>query len=140
MVSVEIRFVVAGKEVSLGSFAEAIITEVRSSVREEIGRVLNHSANRSLVPEEPIRVQGQATTERTVSTQKSESATPPKAVSISEAARLLSISPRTLYNCIAMNAIRTIHVGRRVLIPMKSINEVASRGVPWRRSIGGASN
>jgi hypothetical protein len=31
MVSVEIKFVVAGKEMSLGSFVEAIITEVRSS-------------------------------------------------------------------------------------------------------------
>jgi len=40
MLSVEIRFVVQGKEVSLYSFVEAIVREVRASVREEIGRTL----------------------------------------------------------------------------------------------------
>src|SRR6267143_5142623 len=38
MLSVEIRFVVQGKEVSLYSFVEAIVREVRASVREEISR------------------------------------------------------------------------------------------------------
>jgi hypothetical protein len=46
MVNIEIRFVVAGQEVSLGSFAEAVVREVRQSVREEISRTLGqHTRN-----------------------------------------------------------------------------------------------
>jgi len=38
--------------------------------------------------------------------------------------------PRTVHNYIGLKAIRTVRVGRRVLVPMKSVNEVATRGIP----------
>jgi len=38
MLRVEIRFLVQGKEVSVDSFVETIVREVRASVREEISR------------------------------------------------------------------------------------------------------
>ncbi len=117
MLSVEIRFVIQGKEVSVDSFVESIVREVRASVREEIGRTF-------AMPEQhgpdPLRRAGPEL--------------PSQAVSVREAARLLSISPRTVHNYICLKAIRTVRVGRRVLVPMKSVNEVASRGIPWRRN------
>ena len=112
MLNVEIRFVVGGQEVSLGSFAEAIVGEVRSSVREEIDRTLSQVATN--VPKPP---------------QESDSKMPPKAVSVREAARLLSISPRTLDKYVALKVIPTVRVGRRVLVPMKSVNEVVSKAI-----------
>ncbi len=39
MLSVEVRFLMQGKEVSVDSFVEAIVREVRASVREKISRI-----------------------------------------------------------------------------------------------------
>jgi excisionase family DNA binding protein len=117
MLNVEIRFVVQGKEVSVDSFVEAIVREVRASIREEISRTL------------PMHEQQGFDSLRKVGSEM-----PRQAVSIREAARLLSISPRTIHNYIATNAIRTVRVGRRVLVPMKSVNEVVATGIPRRRN------
>jgi excisionase family DNA binding protein len=117
MLNVEIRFLMQGKEVSVDSFVEAIVREVRASVREEITRTFPKNEQR-----------------RSDSFPKVDSAMPRQAVSIREAARLLSISPRIVENYIGLKAIRTVRVGRLVLVPMKSVNEVASRGIPWRRN------
>jgi len=57
-----------------------------------------------------------------------------QAVSVREAARLLSISRRTIENYIALKAIRAVRVGRRVLVPIKSVNEVAAKGIPSSRT------
>jgi excisionase family DNA binding protein len=115
MLSVEIRFVMQGKEMSLDSIVEVIAREVRNSVREEIKQPLAQQEVRSPEPPKPVRPE-----------------TPVQAVSIREAARLLSISTRTVQNYIALKGIRTVRVGRRVLVPMNSVNEVASRGIPRR--------
>jgi excisionase family DNA binding protein len=91
--------------------------EVHASVREEIGRTFpKHEEQGS------------------VSFCRVDPAIPRQAVSIREAARLLSISPRTVNKYVALKVIRTVRVGRRVLVPMESVNEVASRGIRWRRS------
>jgi len=112
----EIRFAMQGKEVSVDSFIEAIVREIRASVREEINRTFpKHEQQDS---ESPRRV---------------DSEMPRRAVSIREAARLLSLSARTIQNYIALKAILTVRVGRRVLVPMKSVNEIAKRGIPIGR-------
>ena len=40
MLNVEIKFLMAGKEVSLDSFVGAMVQEIREAVREEISRAL----------------------------------------------------------------------------------------------------
>jgi excisionase family DNA binding protein len=117
MLSIEIRFAMQGKEVSVDSFIEDIVRKLRASVRDEISRVLagQETQSRATSPVamgEPSR----------------------QAVSVREAARLLSVSRRTIENYIASKSIRAVRVGRRVLVPMKSVNEVAMRGVPSKRS------
>jgi excisionase family DNA binding protein len=112
MLNDEIRFVMQGKEVSVDSFVEAIVPEVRASLREEIGRTF------------PKHEQQGSASPRRVDPEM-----PRQAVSIREAARLLSISPRTIHNYIASNAIRTVRVGRRVLVPLKSVNKIVSKGI-----------
>ena len=115
MVSFEVRFLMQGKEVSLDSVVEAIVRDVRTSVREELNRSLGRQDSQireapPAIANEPLRV----------------------AVSVREAARLLSLSRRTIENYIASKAIHAVHVGKRVLVPMKSVNAVAARGVPRR--------
>jgi excisionase family DNA binding protein len=116
MLNIEIRFVVQGKELSVDSFVEAIVREIRASVSEEISRTLTKQEQYS-----------------SDSPRRDTSEMPVQAVSIREAARLLSISTRTVSKYVALKVIRTVRVGRRVLIPMKSVNEVASKGILRRR-------
>lgn len=117
MLNVEIRFLMQGKELSFDSFVQAIAREVRASVRGEVRRTQSIHASQSRE-----------------SSQETLNELSRRAVSIREAARLLSISPRTIHNYIASNSIRTVRVGRRVLVPMKSVNEVLARGIPWNRN------
>jgi len=112
MLNVEIRFIIDGNEVSLDSFAQIIVQEVRASVREEFNRNLTKQENFNSRPLPGIS-----------------SETSRQAVSVREAARLLSISTRTVDKYVALKAIPTISVGRRVLIPMKSVNEIVSKGI-----------
>jgi excisionase family DNA binding protein len=115
MLNLEIRFVVQGKEVSADSVVEGIVREVRATVREEISRNFPNQ-----------QVSGPL---RGIDSEK-----PRQAVSIREAAHLLSISPRTVDKYVALKVIRTVRVGRRVLVPMASVNEIVARGIPWRRN------
>lgn len=117
MLNVEIRVGEKPHEVSLSSFAETILREIRAVVREEICHVLAGQASKN--PE---------------SSQRTNSEIPPQAVSIKEAARLLSISPRTVQNYISLKTIPTIRIGRRVLIPMKGMKMIASRGLREKRN------
>jgi excisionase family DNA binding protein len=50
-------------------------------------------------------------------------------VSKREAARLLGVCERTMENYVASKAIRSIRVRKRVLIPMRSLHEVVSKGI-----------
>jgi excisionase family DNA binding protein len=117
MLSVEIRFLMQGKEVSADSFVESVAREVRTSVREEISRTFPKYEQQG--SDSPRRV---------------DSEMPRQAVSVREAARLLSISQRTVDKYVALKVIRTVRVGRRVLVPMKSVSEVVARGIPWKRN------
>ena len=111
MLNVEIKFLMAGKEGSLDSFVGAMVQEIREAVREEISRAL--PKNEPHGPDFFLR---------------SAPETPRQAVSIREAARLLSISPRTVDKYVASKVIPTVRVGRRVLVPMKSVNDITVKG------------
>jgi excisionase family DNA binding protein len=116
MINVEIKLVEDGREVSLSSFSETIVREVRSAVGEEIRQTLGNHRNWS-----------------DHTNQAANRETPRHAVSVREAARLLSISPRTVDKYVALKVIRTFRIGRRVLIPMKTVDEIVSKGIPLRR-------
>jgi hypothetical protein len=109
MLNVEIRFLVSGREVSLDSFAAAFVAEIRTAVREEIIHASNQTVGKNLAP--PPQPDPKAA---------------PLAVSKREAARLLGVCERTVDNYIALKAILCVR-GKRVLIPMKSLYEVASK-------------
>lgn len=78
MAGLEIRFVMDGKEMSVDSFVEAVVREIRISVREEISRILSTQQK-----------QGRTTTPSAINEPSRQG------VSVHEAARLLSLSRRT---------------------------------------------
>jgi hypothetical protein len=104
-----------GKKVSVGSLLEGMLGE-RASVREPIGWTL------------PQHQQQDSDSRGRVNSE-----TPRQPVSLPEAARLSSISPPTMHNSIALNAIRTVPVAQRVLVAMKSVSQAAARGIRRRR-------
>ena len=116
MLSLEIRFNIQGKEVSVDSFIEDVMRQLRASVRDEISRVLVGQDTQSPASS-PVTMSEPSC----------------QAVSVREAARLLSLSRRTIENYIALKVIRAVRVGRRVLVPIKSVNEVAAKGIPSGR-------
>ena len=112
MLNVEIRFLISGREVSLDSVAAALVAGIRTAVREEISRASNQPVDKNLEsPPQPYPK------------------TPPLAVSKREAARLLGVCERTVENYIRLKAIRCVRVGKRVLIPMRSLHGVVSKGI-----------
>jgi len=102
MLSVEMRFLMQGKEVSVDSFVEGIVRQVRASVREEISETfLKHEK------------------QHRDSLGRVDSDMPRKAVSVREAARLLSFSVRTVDKYVALKVIRTVRVGRHPIRTLK---------------------
>ena len=53
----------------------------------------------------------------------------PLALSKAKAAQALGISVRTIDYCIAQRKIRVLRIGRRVLVPMNSLEAILKRGV-----------
>ena len=96
---------------SLDDLAEPLLQAIRAAVRQEVQRILP-SGSTSALPEEkksePVR---------------------PVALSKAKAAHALGVSVRTLDYCIAQRKIRVLRIGRRVLVPMNSIEAVLKRGV-----------
>ncbi|MGB6716819.1 MAG: excisionase family DNA-binding protein [Candidatus Acidiferrales bacterium] len=111
MLSLEIKLFMKGKELSIDSVAQAIAEQLRHSVHDEITRTLSK-------PENPNQQSALVTGE-----------SPRQVVSVREAARLLSLSQRTINTYIALKKIRVVRVGRRVLVPMTSVNAIASKGI-----------
>ena len=61
---------------------------------------------------------------RSVPTYDMDNTTLRRTVSVKEAARLLGVSRTTAYECVHRGEIRTIRLGRRILIPLNVIDEL----------------
>lgn len=92
-----------GREVSVDSFIENVMRQLRASVRDEINRVLMGQETQSLATS-PVTMNEPSL----------------QAVSVREAARLLSLSQRTIENYIALKAIPAVRVGRSVLARLRA--------------------
>jgi excisionase family DNA binding protein len=91
---------------------------------DELGNsILN--AIEALVRQELKRVLASPTTPQTP---KESEPNRPVALSKARAAHALGVSVRTLDNCIAQKGIRVVRIGRRVLVPMHSIEAALKRG------------
>lgn len=96
---------------SLDELAERFLQAIQAAVRQEVQRILPPGSTAS-PPEE-----------------KKSEVVRPMALSKAKAAQALGVSVRTLDYCIAQRKIRVLRIGRRVLIPMNSIEAVLKSGV-----------
>ena len=109
-VKLKIEFSNGGRVVSLDEFTKTFLEAIQRAVRQEFERLqVPHS------PEEPTPA----------AVPESKRAL---AVSKAEAARILGVSRRTIDYSIALKQITVFRVGRRVLVPIRSLEAVVRRG------------
>ena len=93
---------------SLDELVNSSLDTIRTVVRQEVERVLaSRTIPQSTKDPEPNR---------------------PVALSKTKAAQALGVSVRTIDNCIAQKGIRVVRIGRRVLVPMHSIEAALKHG------------
>jgi excisionase family DNA binding protein len=107
MLSIELQFVSNGRRLSLNDVVDLVAEKLAS-------RLTVYLKERPVQPT-------QATHHNA-----------PRAVSVQEAARLLSVSEAALRKFIGRKRLRAIHVGARVLIPMEVIDTALRDGIPTR--------
>jgi hypothetical protein len=96
---------------SLDELVEPFLQAIQAAVRQEIQRILSSSSTPA-PPEE-----------------KKSELVRPVALSKAKAAQALGVSIRTLDYCIAQRKIRVLRIGRRVLVPINSLETILKRGV-----------
>jgi excisionase family DNA binding protein len=96
---------------SLDELVEPFLQAIQAAIRQEVQRILP-SGSTPAPPEE-----------------KKSEVVRPVALSKAKAAQALGVSARTLVYCIAQRKIHVLRIGRRVLVPMNSIEAVLKRGV-----------
>jgi excisionase family DNA binding protein len=94
---------------SLDQLIESLAESLRDAVRQEVQRAFSAGTFPSQTPKDADQ-------------------THPVALSKTRAARALGVSVRTIDYCIAQKKIRVLRIGRRVLVPMTSIDAALKRG------------
>ena len=124
MLTVESRFKEDGREVSLDQFADELGVKFARALKEQISAGKNEDLSSAYDQES----QGK----RTLVAHGEGDRLRPKAVGINEAARLLGIRPPTLRVAVKDGRIRIVRIGRRVLVPMESIEKEVREGISGR--------
>jgi len=95
---------------SLDEVAKSVLEAIRITIRQEVERLNSPGATTATPPSRDSEVNR------------------PVALSKTQAAQALGVSVRTIDNCIAQQKIRVLRIGRRVLVPMNSIEAALKRG------------
>lgn len=122
MFSVEIKFKAGDREVSLERFATLFLKELLRSAQDEIRpQSIQECVKTPVIP--PVVV---AAVTAPVKMDRKEPE--PLAVSLRQAAFLLGVKESTVRKHVRLGTIPRVRVGRRVLVPMKAINDLTMKG------------
>ena len=118
MFSIEVKCTIDGRPVSLERFATLFLEEtVRRVINDAIpklSRVEGPSPSHAPLPQ---KLQPK-----------------PRVVSVEETAKTLGLKPSTIRAWIGARKIASVHLGRRVMIPVEAINDLLEKGfIPARK-------
>jgi excisionase family DNA binding protein len=113
MFSIEMKFTVAGRDVPLERFMTLFFRECMS---ETVKELLMHLESPP-IPIQPVAASAPVPTPRAER----------RVVSIPEAALLLGLRPSTIRAWIRQRKISSVHLGRRVVIPVEAIDDLLLR-------------
>lgn len=117
MFDVEVRLTVGGRAVPLSGFVDALLQEVAKTAQSEVQK-----------PPGARPLPAPVLTSEVLGAQNPK----PLAVGVNEAGKLLGLSPWTIRRYIAEGQIRSVRIGRRVLVPMDVLEKVMLEGVGRR--------
>jgi excisionase family DNA binding protein len=118
MFSVEVTFKVDGRSTTLDGFVQALFGEMQKAARTG-----NREALQFRKPPRPIpEVSWSPDLEPKQGTKR-------LALGLREAANMIGVCKRTLEGYVGAGDIRAIRIGRRVLIPIKSLEKVMREGL-----------
>jgi excisionase family DNA binding protein len=115
MFSVQVKFKVGDHEVPLERFSALFLKELLRLAQDEIRPNPTPVGRASTLVPPAIYAQERKDVE-------------PRAVGLPEAARLLGVSQHTVRKHVRQKMIPSIRIGRRVLIPMQTINDLTMSG------------
>jgi excisionase family DNA binding protein len=120
MFSIQIKCAVNGREVPLERFATLFLEETVRRVIDDTMHKVSKVENRSpSAPPSPQKLQVK-----------------PRVVSVEEAAGNLGLKPSTIRAWIGARKITSVHLGRRVMIPIEEIDDLLERGlIPARKQV-----
>jgi excisionase family DNA binding protein len=119
MFSVEIKFRAGDREVTLERFANLFLKELLRSAQDKIRPEPIQERSTAPVIRPPV-VAAPASMDR--------KEPEPLAVSLKQAAFLLGVKEPTIRKHLRLGTIPRVRVGRRVLVPMKAINDSTTKG------------
>ena len=121
MFSVEIKFKAGDREVSLERFATLFLKQLLRSAQDEIRpQPLQERIMTPVIP--PVVV-----TAASAPAKMDRKEPAPLAVSLRQAAFLLGVKESTIRKHVSLGTIPRVRVGRRVLVPMKAINDLTMK-------------
>jgi len=120
MFSVEIKFKVGDREVSPERFVTLFLKELLRSAQDEIRPESIQDRVKAPVIRPPV-----VATPAGMEKKEPE----PLAVNFKQAAFLLGVKEPTIRKHVRLGTIPHVRVGRRVLVPMKAINDLTMRSV-----------
>jgi excisionase family DNA binding protein len=119
MFSVEIKFRAGDREVSLERFATLFLKELLRSAQDEIRpQPIQERVKTPVIP--PVVVAAPVKMDR--------KEPEPLPVSLKQAAFLLGVKEPTIRKHMGLGTIPRVRIGKRVLIPVKAINELLQNG------------
>ena len=130
MLTVELRIKENGREMSFDRLTDELAMKLARALKKQIAARKNKDMSAAYAPGSHGRSSPAPAPDG-----EGERLTP-KVVGINEAARLLGIRPSTLRVLVRQERIRIVRIGRRVLVPMESIEKVVREGIPGRGSFG----
>jgi excisionase family DNA binding protein len=117
MLTIELKLRLDGREVSVDKFLESIATQLSDRIRNEVRQAISCLPN----PETASAKGNPAFSKR-------------RALGVSEAANTLGLSEGSIRNYIRRGTLSAVKAGRRVLIPLESLEKALADGIPSETS------
>jgi excisionase family DNA binding protein len=112
MLTIELKLKLEGREVPIDKFLEIIATQIGEGIRNEVRQMI------SLQPKsQPTLLKQDAALSKR------------RALGVREAANTLALSEASVRNFIREGRLFAVKVGRRVLIPLESLEKTLTEGI-----------
>jgi len=117
MLTIELKLKLEGREIPIDKFLESIATQLGEGIRNEVRQMI------------PLLPQPQPTLVK-----RDTAFSDRRALGVREAANTLALSEASIRNYIRQGRLFAVKAGRRVIIPLESLERTLTEGIPSKTS------